>query len=226
VSDEAKRRAQSSSSYTVQAVSEVPLSAMLTRALGDLTAEFVTAGAGRGGMPSAPMWFGFLRAMPEADEVTERQLPALTRLSRRAVHQLAGASVRAGWVEVRSGTGVPKALGLSDPGRGAAASWAAIAGSTEQRWCDRVGADRAGLKDTLALVVGQLDLEWPHYPISYGPADSSVTGGRSRPADPGPPRVPAHGQDWAPLAVFRRARRACIERCYRPLLRKGSSLFF
>lgn len=150
-------------------------------------------------MPSAPMWFGFLRTIPQTNEVTERKLPGRTRLSKRAVHQLAAASVRAGWLEVRNGTGLRTTLGLSGPGRGAAASWVEMAGSTEQRWCDRVGANHTSLKETLGLVVGQLDLEWPHYPISYGSADPSVTGGRSRPGSPGPPRVPAHGQDWAPV---------------------------
>lgn len=68
----------------------------------------------------------------------------------------------------------------------------------ERRWCRRVGADPAVLAEALAAAVAQLDLEWPHYPISYG-GDLSVTGGRFRAGEPGPPRVPAHGQDWAPV---------------------------
>ena len=42
-------------------------------------------------------------------------------------------------------------------------------------------------------------LELPHYWITYGAADPSVTGGRYRAATPGPPRIPARGQDWAPV---------------------------
>ena len=122
-----------------------------------------------------------------------------TRLSKRAVRQLVGAATRSHWIEVRSGTGVQAALGLTGSGRKAAARWAATADATECRWCERVGADPGSLRTVLAALVGQLDLELPHYPISYGSADSRVTGGRFRPAQAGPPRLPAHGQDWAPV---------------------------
>jgi len=145
------------------------------------------------------MWFGLLRAIPTSGEVAQRELPVQTRLSKRAVRQLAGAATRSHWIEVRSGTGVLAALALTDSGQRAAAHWAATAEPTECRWCERVGADPGSLRTTLATVVGQLDLEFPHYPISYGSADFRVTGGRFRPAQAGPPRVPAHGQDWAPV---------------------------
>jgi hypothetical protein len=122
-----------------------------------------------------------------------------TRLSKRAVRQLVGAATRSRWIEVRSGTGVQAALGLTGSGQKAAARWAATADATERRWCERVGADPGRIRAALATVVGQLNLELPHYPISYGSADFRVTGGRFRPAQAGPPRLPAHGQDWAPV---------------------------
>ena len=77
--------------------------------------------------------------------------------------------------------------------------WTAMVGTTEARWSERVGTDPGVLRAALAALVGQLDLELPHFPISYGSADFSVTGGRFRSAEPGPPRIPAHGQDWAPV---------------------------
>jgi hypothetical protein len=146
-----------------------------------------------------PMWFGLLRAIPVRGEVALRELPVQTRLSKRAVRQLVGAATRSDWVEVRSGTGVQAVLGLTGSGRKAAAGWTATADATECRWCERVGADPGSIRTALATVVGQLDLEFPHYPISYGSADFRVTGGRSRAAQAGPPRLPAHGQDWAPV---------------------------
>lgn len=76
---------------------EVPLSGLLARALGDLTAEFVAGGAGQAGVPSTAMWFGFLRTILLQPRVSREELPALTRLSKRAVRQLAGRpSARAG----------------------------------------------------------------------------------------------------------------------------------
>jgi hypothetical protein len=42
-------------------------------------------------------------------------------------------------------------------------------------------------------------LELPHYWVTYGTADPSVTGGRYRAGTEGPPRVPPHGADWEPV---------------------------
>lgn len=150
-------------------------------------------------MASVPMWFGLLRVIPASGEVRQRELPIRTRLSKRAVRQMAGAATRSGWIEVTSGSGARAAFGLTASGQKMAAGWAEMTDGAESRWCERVGADPQRIRAALAIVVGQLDLELPHYPISYGSADFSVTGGRSRPAHSGPPRLPAHGQDWTPV---------------------------
>lgn len=177
----------------------VPLSGLLARALGDLSSEFVANGAGRAGMPSVAMWFGLLRSIPLNGEVDQRELPVRTRLSKRAVRQLVGAATHSGWIRVTRGRGVQAGIGLTTSGRKVAAEWAATAGEIESRWCQRVLADPEGIRTAIGAVVGQLDLELAHYPISYGSADFSVTGGRFRPAQVGPPRLPAHGQDWVPV---------------------------
>ncbi|HTX10466.1 MAG TPA: hypothetical protein VME22_17715 [Solirubrobacteraceae bacterium] len=178
---------------------EVPLSGLLARALGDLSDEFVGAGAGRPGMPSPAMWFGLLRAVPLSDDVGQRELPERTRLSKRAVRQLARAATRSGWIEGTGAAGAQGAVRLTGSGRNVAARWAAMTEGVEGRWFERVGVDPEYMRRVLGTVVGQLELELPHYPISYGSADFSVTGGRFRPAQSGRPRVPAHGQDWAPV---------------------------
>ena len=178
---------------------DLPLPGLLSRALGDLTATFVAHGAGKGSLPSAPMWFGLLRAIPRTDAVAQRDLPALTRLSKRRVQNLVATSIRFGWVEVRNDTGVSRTVGLTAPGREAASAWTAMTDDVEPCWCRRVGVDLDAHHGTLGAIVAQFDLELPHYPISYGGSDPSVTGGRSRPAQAGPPRIPAHGHDWAPV---------------------------
>ena len=162
----------------------VPLSGLLARALGDLTSEFVAHGAGGGGMPSVPMWFGLLRAIPVSGEVAQRELPVQTRLSKRAVRQLVGAATRSHWIEVRSGTGVQASLGLTGSGRKAAAEWAAMADATELSlvragWSrsrdhtdgarDRGGSARprvAPLSDQ--LWVGRLQRDWWPVPARPG----------------------------------------------------------
>lgn len=55
------------------------------------------------------------------------------------------------------------------------------------------------LRAPLVALVDRFELELPHYWVSYGTADPTVTGGRFRPGDEGPPRIPAHGADWEPV---------------------------
>ena len=57
----------------------------------------------------------------------------------------------------------------------------------------------AALRAPLVSLVDKFELELPHYWITYGTADPSVTGGRYRPGDDGPPRLPPHGADWQPV---------------------------
>jgi len=48
----------------------------------------------------------------------------------------------------------------------------------EQRWRERLGDDlMQTLRVSLAALVGEFDLELPHYPAGYGPADMRITGG-------------------------------------------------
>jgi len=185
---------------TLSAVEHLPLSVLLARPLADLTREFEGGGAGRDGVPSVPMWCGLLWAVPP-DGVEQTDLPALARLSRRAVRQGAGAAGRGGWLAAERNPGRRGAwLGLTPYGRTARETWDSLTATIEARWSTGIGAaDTGRLRAALEDVVGHFDLELPHYPISYGSADRSVTGGRHKPAQPGPPRIPAHGQDWVPV---------------------------
>jgi hypothetical protein len=57
----------------------------------------------------------------------------------------------------------------------------------------------ASLRAPLVALVDKFELELPHYWITYGTADPSVTGGRFRAGSEGPPRIPPHGADWEPV---------------------------
>jgi hypothetical protein len=57
----------------------------------------------------------------------------------------------------------------------------------------------AALRAPLVALVDRFELELPHYWVTYGTADSSVTGGRWKPGDPGPPRIPPSGLEWFPV---------------------------
>ena len=55
------------------------------------------------------------------------------------------------------------------------------------------------LRAPLVALVDRFELELPHYWVTYGTADPTVTGGRYRPGSDGPPRIPPHGADWEPV---------------------------
>lgn len=55
------------------------------------------------------------------------------------------------------------------------------------------------LRAPLAALVDKFELELPHYWVTYGAADPTVTGGRYRPGSDGSPRLPPHGADWKPV---------------------------
>lgn len=183
----------------MRAVARLPLPALLARALGDLTAAFVRAGAGADGVPSVPMWFGMLRVVDQAGVLT-RDVPARARLSSRVVRQGLQAARRSGWVVVERNRGQPPRVALTAAGRRARRAWESMVPDVESEWSARIGRPEVEeLRRRLAAVVRQLDLELPHYPISYGTADRSVTGGWSHVGQDGPPRIPPHGDDWRPV---------------------------
>src|SRR5580658_751950 len=86
-------------------VDELPLSALLARALGDLTQEFNRTRADTDSLPSLPMWLGLLRALT-LEGVAERNLPTQTRLSRRAIRQATRSAEGSGWILVDSEPGL------------------------------------------------------------------------------------------------------------------------
>ena len=64
----------------------------------------------------------------------------------------------------------------------------------------RGGRPRPRCERAAESLVGELDLELPHHPISYGGVDVTITGGSYAGATKDPdPRVPAHGTDWRPV---------------------------
>jgi len=136
-------------------------------------------------MPSLDGWANLLRVLDLAG-VDRRELPRLTRLSKRAVRVRMSAAVRRGWAEeLTSGRG-QSLLRLTGQGVDVVARWERLQQSSESRWQEHVGSDRAtALSAALGTVVAALPLEHPHYPATYGTVDASITGGR--------------GQDWRPV---------------------------
>lgn len=152
-------------------------------------------------MPQLGTWANVLRVL-DADGTDQRQLARRTVISRRAAEVVVTRLARLGRVAVENQViagkrGKTKLVRLTASGEAGMASAATLVDTVQADWRERFGngaVDR--LRDALSTVVDRLPVELPHYPAGYGAADPSVTGGDYVPEDPGPPRIPAHGQDW------------------------------
>jgi hypothetical protein len=167
---------------------QLPVSALLSQALIAVALEYEQAGAGSWRLPTLEMRSNLLRCL-EVGSVPEAALPALTRLSRRAVRARVGRAQRQRWIEVVSGRAGNRSavLALTGRGRRARDAWPGVEAAVDRRWLRRVGEDAAtALRASVQSVVAGLELELSHFPAGYGPADASITGG--------------HGRDWKPVA--------------------------
>lgn len=135
------------------------------------------------GMPGLALWANVLRVIGP-DGVDQRELPALGRVSKRVVRSAVGGAAKAGWVVVEGSKPAGarakvNLVRLTPEGRAACDAWSAQVAAMEDEWRSRFGSALDELRDALVEVVSRFDLELPHYPQSYGPADGSITGGVS-----------------------------------------------
>ena len=166
-----------------------PLSALLAHALLDINREFERNGAQAGARPSLLLWADFLRVIPD-EGVSVTDLPPSARISRRAVKPWLGLAKR-GWLEVEAEAPRVKVVRLTEIGRRTRDRCGALIVFTEREWCAKIGEPgMKALRAALEAFVSRLDVELPHYPITYGSADPSALGGVSVAAQPGPASHP------------------------------------
>jgi hypothetical protein len=139
----------------------VPLNVLLSHSLLDLTRSCEDAGA-----EEVVLWSNLLRVVGD-DGTDRRVLPALVRLSRRAVNATVNAMARHDWAYVDDGV-----VRLSEVARRARDEWGAAVAVAESAW-PRTSSLRAPLEE----FVSRLPLEYSHYPCGYGIADWRITGG-------------------------------------------------
>jgi hypothetical protein len=158
------------------------LPSLLWMLLAELERTYNDIGAARDGIPSVDLWANLLRCLDETG--TERgALPALVRLSRRAVRARVAFAVRHGWVEEEKTDSGRTVVLLTVRGAAVASRWKLLQAAAEEQARARIDIELTGrLRTALETVAVKLPLEHPHYPASYGAADASITGGP--------------GQDW------------------------------
>ena len=145
--------------------------------------------------PSLGIWSNVLRAIPD-DGLNRRDFSKRTVISKRAASGVLRDAERLGWLAVEK-EGRTAVVRLTTVGRRARDVMRALIQDLEADWEKRFGSKRmATLREALAALVAQFDIELPWCLTGYGPADASTTGGNHIAAKPGPPRIPHHGQDW------------------------------
>jgi hypothetical protein len=174
-----------------------PLPVLLSRALGQLTAEVEEAADVGPAMPSLAVWSNVLRCIADAgpDGMDERSLPEAARISSRLATAAVTGAARRGWISVgpSGARGKSRHMDLTDAGRSAAETWPSRLAALDAAWA------QSPLRGVLEEVVGNLVLELPHFPASYGAADPSATGGPFVQPSKAAHGVPAHGTDWRPV---------------------------
>ena len=182
-------------------LSNPPLPTLLGRALSAFAHHYDAARGEDRAIPQLGAWANALRVIGP-DGTDQRQLGRRAVISKRLAEIVVSRLERRGRVSVEA-VAVPGRRGkarlvrLTAEGAVARTAAAHLVDTVQEDWRQRFGNDDiVRLRDALAAVVDRLPVELPHYVTGYGAADSSVTGGDYVAEDPGPPRIPAHGQDW------------------------------
>ena len=182
-------------------LTETPLPTLLGRALGAFAHHYDSACTEDRSIPQLPVWANVLRVI-DAEGTDRRQLEQQAVISKRVAEVVLGRLERHGQVSIETKPitgrrGNAKVVHLTAEGRTARKAAARLVDTVQEDWRQRFGSDRTiQLRDALSSVVDRLPVELPHHVTGYGAGDPSVTGGDYVLEDPGPPRIPAHGQDW------------------------------
>lgn len=172
------------------------LGGQLAHVLVDFNRDFDLLGVGRP-RPSLVQYANLLRVIPDGG-ISLSDLPKLARISRRAMKSRSG--LPNGWLDVTKVKPRGQLWRLTDLGQAMKETGRELVEAAEEHWRAKVGANVCEeLGGALQGFVAALEVEWPHYPMPYGGADTSATGGKWIAAKPGPPRIPAHGTDWIPV---------------------------
>jgi len=166
-------------------VSSRPLSALLSQVLIAFTLELdreldLRRNAARATTPapSLAMWSNVLRFVGEQG-VDERRLPALSGISKSAIHSMVACLARHGWVVVEPDPSDNRAkiVRLTARGRKLRNVWRPLLAGVEKRWQQRFGKNEiAKLRESLEAVAGELDSALPHYPMATPNRGGTPTG--------------------------------------------------
>ncbi|MDE0190079.1 MAG: hypothetical protein OXQ90_01875 [Gammaproteobacteria bacterium] len=182
-------------------LSEPPLPTLLGRALGAFAHHYDSARGEDRSIPQLAVWANALRTV-DAEGTDQRELGRRAVISKRVAEVVVSRLERRGRISVQAKSvpgrrGKARIVHLTPDGSAARNAAARLIDTVQADWRQRFGNNGiVQLREGLSSVVDRLPVELPHYVTGYGAGDPSVTGGDYVLEDPGPPRLPAHGQDW------------------------------
>lgn len=182
-------------------LSEPPLATLIGRALSAFAGDYDSARGEDLSVPQLGVWANVLRVI-DAEGTDQRQLGRRAVISKRVAEVVVTRLERRGRVSVEAQAipgrrGKARIVHITPDGKAARNAAVGLVDTVQEDWRQRFGNDGiVRLRDALSSVVDRLPIKLPHYVTGYGAGDPSVTGGDYVLEDPGPPRIPAHGQDW------------------------------
>ena len=178
-------------------LSTTPLPTLLSRVLFAFEQDYDELAAGER-TPHLGVWANVLRVIPK-EGLDLRELGPGAILAKRGVRVVVRDLEAQGWIEIEKVANVRglKMLRLTAAGRTAKTAGERLATDVERRWRRRFRvATIDGLRTALGAIADAIDVELPYYLTGYGPGDGAITGGPYLPEEPGPPRIPARGEEW------------------------------
>lgn len=160
------------------------LSALLSQALIAFTIEFdaelnqARRANASAFVPSLAMWSNVLRFAGK-DGVEERRLPALSGVSKPAIHSMVACLARHGWVTVEADRfdARKKIVRLTPRCAKLAIRVPMVLDGIEQRWARRFGKRAIeNLRRSLESIAADSNAELPHYPMAISHRGGTPTG--------------------------------------------------
>lgn len=173
---------------------ELPI--LLSHCLTAFTREY-SAYSGNVDVPSLPVWSNMLRVLGQ-DPIPQTEINKRAIISTRTRKVVMKECESLGWVETqrRSSPRTTVFVKITDGGVQVSRAAERRTKAIENQWRTNNSKSYDQLHSALDDVVRGFELEYPYYITGYGPADDALTGGAYLPAEQGPPRIPARGEEW------------------------------
>ncbi|MXW52660.1 MAG: winged helix-turn-helix transcriptional regulator [Gammaproteobacteria bacterium] len=148
-------------------------------------------------LPSLPVWSNMLRIL-DLNLIPQTEVNKRAIISRRTRTVVLRECESLGWIETLRKTSARTTVfvRLTDIGARVRQTAERRIKAIEHQWRTTNSKLYGQLHSALSQIVSGFELEYPYYITGYGPADDALTGGAFLPAEPGPPRIPARGEEW------------------------------